>query len=348
MNTDRHTRSRASLGLIAAATLALIAAGCSSDKQAAPTTTVKATTTTAAATTAPTKATTAQTTSTGATVDTTATTDTAATDTVTSDTTSDTTTDTTAATDGVTVGSDVTIGSGVTTGTDGVDDTTIPVWERTAVVHRGQNGKQYTIDCTPNGTLGTIWGTETYTDDSSICTAAVHVGLITVDTGGKVTYEIAAGADSYAGMDGNGVTSNAYGSWGGSYTFPAAKPAAGTFTPSVSTWDQNAASAAIGDTLVVDCSTGGHIGTVWGTGTYTSDSSICTAAVLEGLITVDKGGIVVVDVTKGEDSYQGSTKNGVTSNDYAQWGLSYVFPKDQTPPAKSTTASTTDNSTPAT
>jgi hypothetical protein len=54
--------------------------------------------------------------------------------------------------------------------------------------------------------------------------------------------------------------------------------------------------------------------------------------VLEGLVTVDKGGVVVVAVTAGQDSYTGSTKNGVTSNDYAAWGLSFTFPKDQTPP----------------
>ena len=62
---------------------------------------------------------------------------------------------------------------------------------------------------------------------------------------------------------------------------------------------------------------------------YTSDSSICTAAVLEGLITVEDGGVVAVDVVDGEDSYSGSTANGVTSQDYRAYALSFEFPEDQ-------------------
>ena len=73
----------------------------------------------------------------------------------------------------------------------------------------------------------------------------------------------------------------------------------------------------VGDSRTLDCSPGGPIASVWGTGVYTSDSSICTAAVLEGLITVADGGVVVVEVVDGEDSYRGSTANGVTSLDYA-------------------------------
>ena len=67
-------------------------------------------------------------------------------------------------------------------------------------------------------------GTGTYTDDSSICTAAVHAGLITLANGGKVTIEIAPGANSYSGTTANGVTSSSYDSWSGSFTFPAAQP----------------------------------------------------------------------------------------------------------------------------
>ena len=53
---------------------------------------------------------------------------------------------------------------------------------------------------------------------------------------------------------------------------------------------------------------------MWGTDTYTADSKICTAAVLEGLITVEDGGEVTIEVIEGLDSYEGSTANGVTSH----------------------------------
>ena len=64
-----------------------------------------------------------------------------------------------------------------------------------------------------------MWGTDVYTDDSSICTAAVSAGLITFQAGGSVTIEIRQGQSSYAGSTRNGVTSKGYGSWNGSFVF---------------------------------------------------------------------------------------------------------------------------------
>jgi hypothetical protein len=57
-----------------------------------------------------------------------------------------------------------------------------------------------------------------YTDDSSVCTAAVHAGAITVEDGGEVTIEITAGEDSYEGTEQNGIESFDYGPWGGSFS----------------------------------------------------------------------------------------------------------------------------------
>jgi hypothetical protein len=93
-------------------------------------------------------------------------------------------------------------------------------WGTNATEHRGENGFQYGYDCPPNGSAGSVWGTDTYTDDSSICTAAVHYGLIGFAGGGSVTIEISPGLDSYSGSDRNGVSSSDYGSWSGSYFFP--------------------------------------------------------------------------------------------------------------------------------
>lgn len=88
-------------------------------------------------------------------------------------------------------------------------------WAVTASSKRGQNSQTFQIQCAPNGTPRAIWGTYVYTDDSSICTAAAHVGLITVAAGGLVTYKPSAGQDVYVGSLMNGIQSRDYGSWPG-------------------------------------------------------------------------------------------------------------------------------------
>jgi hypothetical protein len=92
-------------------------------------------------------------------------------------------------------------------------------WRLNATGLRDQIGETFTYQCSPNGSPGTIWGTDTYTDDSSICTSAVHAGLITLTGGGQVTIEVTPGQDSYEGTDRNGITSLDYGVWGGSFVF---------------------------------------------------------------------------------------------------------------------------------
>lgn len=73
--------------------------------------------------------------------------------------------------------------------------------------------------CTSDSTGGSIWGGERgiYTDDSSICTAAVQAGVINRD-GGPVVVTPAPGQESYGGITQNGVGSTGYGSWTGSFT----------------------------------------------------------------------------------------------------------------------------------
>lgn len=83
----------------------------------------------------------------------------------------------------------------------------------------GSDGERLTYACLPNGRAYTVWGTEVYTDDSSICTAAVHAGLISFADGGVVTVEIRPGQASYVASTRNGVESLAYGAWAGSYVF---------------------------------------------------------------------------------------------------------------------------------
>jgi ABC-type transport system substrate-binding protein len=95
----------------------------------------------------------------------------------------------------------------------------IDPWSLHAVEHRDQVGEEFTYDCPPadESRTDTVWGTDVYTDDSSVCTAAVHAGAITVEDGGEVTIEIRPGQDSYVGSEQNGIESSPYGPWGGSF-----------------------------------------------------------------------------------------------------------------------------------
>lgn len=93
-------------------------------------------------------------------------------------------------------------------------------WGLDATEYRGQDGRRIAFLCPPDGEIGSVWGTGTYTDDSSVCSAAVHAGLINTVEGGRVVIEIAPGEDAYEGTEAKGVSSRDYGSWSGSFTFP--------------------------------------------------------------------------------------------------------------------------------
>ncbi|MEI8259226.1 MAG: LCCL domain-containing protein [Deltaproteobacteria bacterium] len=93
-------------------------------------------------------------------------------------------------------------------------------WSTTAAVYRGMIGTRVAYRCVPGGSAGTVWGTDIFTDDSSVCTAGVHAGLITLSGGGTVVIEIRPGAPAYDGSFRNGITSVDYGAWTGSFVFP--------------------------------------------------------------------------------------------------------------------------------
>jgi hypothetical protein len=66
-------------------------------------------------------------------------------------------------------------------------------------------------------------------------------------------------------------------------------------------------------------------GSVWGTTVYTTDSSICRAAVHAGVITA-AGGEVTVQASLGCKAYAGSDANGITSSDWGPYATSFFFP----------------------
>ena len=83
-----------------------------------------------------------------------------------------------------------------------------------------QVGKKYSFFCPAEGDPAySIWGSGPYTDDTAICVAAVHAGLISAAKGGTVTFEVQTGSSSYRGSTANGIVSLDYGAWPTQFTF---------------------------------------------------------------------------------------------------------------------------------
>jgi hypothetical protein len=89
-------------------------------------------------------------------------------------------------------------------------------------------GGRVRLECSPGGQGGNVWGTDVYTDDSSICEAAVHAGMITRGEGGVVRFEVLGSQPSFSGTERNGVTTMRYPSWPGSFRFLPAEHAPGS------------------------------------------------------------------------------------------------------------------------
>ena len=210
---------------------------------------------------------------------------------------------------------------------------------------RASGGADVMLMCPPRGTLGSVWGTDTYTDDSSVCSAAVHAGFITVAEGGMFTLRIKPGMPRYNGSVRNGVTSRSYEEWEGSFTIHAARaptpePIVRKLRPDepppetrpaepeqpIIPWDRTAGRLAPnGRRFTFECLPRGTPAVVKGVDLYSWDSSICTAAVHAGAITLERGGVVTVEMRPGAAAYTGSARHGVTSIDGARTTLAFVI-----------------------
>jgi hypothetical protein len=179
----------------------------------------------------------------------------------------------------------------------------------------GDAGVTFEVTCPADCADSTVWGAGPYTDDSSVCVAAIHAGTITT-AGGSFTVTITGAAPSFPGSTANGVTTSDWGEWGRSFT---ATNAGGYPVLDCSSSAQQLES---GNFLCPSgCTTGG---TVWGSGQYTDDSSVCRAAIHSG-VSEDGGGTISLEIQPGLESYDGSNMNGVESLSYPAWGRSFTF-----------------------
>jgi hypothetical protein len=106
-----------------------------------------------------------------------------------------------------------------TAGSPGDFKTCHPGWATTAQNCSIKVGDSLMVSCPPGGPIRFAWGSDTYTADSSICTAAVHAGLIGVDAGGDVYIKVVAGQEQYDGSERNGVITQKRGEWLTSFVF---------------------------------------------------------------------------------------------------------------------------------
>ena len=194
-------------------------------------------------------------------------------------------------------------------------------------------GGEYLYFCPANPfeTLPTIYGNDIYSADSSICVAAVHLGLFNRSVGGNVRFKIKGAQTYFFGSVRNGIESQFFGPFSGSYVFQDLSSGVELLTGSIPqiTWFRSANTlyATAGQQFTFVCPSGLNQSAddIWGTDIYTSDSSICYAAVHAGRISRNDGGVVVILILPGQLSYAASTRNGVTSGSYGSWDKSFSF-----------------------
>ncbi len=198
------------------------------------------------------------------------------------------------------------------------------------VNYRGQNGKVIYFELTGDKNAGTVWGSNPYTDDSTLAEAAVHAGVLNDGQKGIVKVTILPGAASYTGSTRNGVGTGDWNAWDGSYRVEAAgaRPGRADVLPEgvkpeadpgalVNYRGQN------GKAFYFEVTGNKGAGTVWGSNPYTDDSALAAAAVHAGMLADGQKGVVKVTVLPGAASYTGSDKNGVSAQNWAAWDGSY-------------------------
>ena len=172
---------------------------------------------------------------------------------------------------------------------------------------------------------GFVWGVDTYTDDSSVGTAAVHAGILKVGETGKVAVRIVEGQPSYKGSTRNGVTTHDYPEWARSFVFVKnqSAPAAAKHPPvQADPGTLMEYREKTGQSFLFFV-TGSINGVVFGDKIYSDDSELATAAVHAGVLGNGLQGVVKVTILPGQQSYPALTRNGITSHSWGQWSASY-------------------------
>jgi hypothetical protein len=196
----------------------------------------------------------------------------------------------------------------------------------------GKTGQKFTFVCPASGEVKWIAGTDLYNYRSSICTAAAHRGLITVPSGGRVTILMRPGNPFYNGTTRNEINSEQSGRGDYSFVFVGSNGSPVVTEPimyQLINWGTSASDLGIGQRLnqkfTYICRPNGEVKWIAGTDLYNYRSSICTAAVHSGLITINDGGKVTIEIKVGADFHNGTMRNSIRSEQGGRGDASFVF-----------------------
>lgn len=194
---------------------------------------------------------------------------------------------------------------------------------------RGYNGTVLNVRITGN-LDGNVWGSDIYSDDSYISTAAVHAGVVKNGETKTVKITILPGQNSYVGTLNNGVESEDYDEWDGSFKFNETPPLTSqNSTNNLKIYDANDIDLSqyrgLSGTVLDIKVTGSLDGAVWGSEVYSDDSDISTAAVHAGVVKVGETKTLKITILPGQNSYVGTSRNGIESESYDEWDGSFKF-----------------------
>ena len=179
--------------------------------------------------------------------------------------------------------------------------------------------------------MGSVWGSNVYTDDSTLAKVAVHAGILSDGQSGVVRVVIAPGLEAYVASTANGITSASFGEWSGSYTVSNSNGSQvliaypGSFENPISDVGSLTSFRDFNGGAFYFNVTGTTSGSVWGSAFYTDDSTLAKAAVHAGVLNDGQSGIVKATIALGQSSYTGSFANGVNSSSFGEYSGSYVL-----------------------
>jgi outer membrane protein OmpA-like peptidoglycan-associated protein len=198
-----------------------------------------------------------------------------------------------------------------------------PVFAVPCSVFGEPSGAPYACTCDAAAPEGTVWGSGPYTSDSNVCTAARHAGI---PPDGTMRITPMGAQPRFAGTTRNGITTNAYEAYPRSFAIAPVTLTGPVACPPALAGANDTTQAGLNLRCTCDAAaTALAPDSVWGTDIYSSDSSLCRAAVHAGAIPAS-GGEILVAVQPGQAAFTGTRRNGVESRAYGAWPAAMSFP----------------------
>jgi thiol-disulfide isomerase/thioredoxin len=176
---------------------------------------------------------------------------------------------------------------------------------------------------------GAVWGDAVYTLDSDPGTAAVHAGLLRDGETKMITFWVVPSPSTYGEANRNGVQSRRWGGFKAAFVMQVAGvPAQAANRLPVSRGVSGVLERLQpGESAIIPL-TGSDKGTVWGSGVYTGDSHLETAAVHAGVAEPGERCSVVITRVEPLARYEGSRKHGVETRSWGAYPTAFTLRSD--------------------